>query len=183
MSRWAFNFQYYQRGRFKLWLRLGRLPLLLLAALSLTLLLAAGNVVTAERLFQSPPAQSPVPQPPANAPAQQPTQPEQQAAPQPQAQPPAQSPAAPPTQQPAAAPGQPPLPEKSLKPAQKDKSTTDETTPRNLTLDTAELIDTVIVSGAYIWLCCGIILFLLIPLTLLILYIRGRSKIVQEEEF
>jgi hypothetical protein len=45
------------------------------------------------------------------------------------------------------------------------------------------LIDTVVVSSAYIWLCCGVSLFLLVPLFLLFVYIRGRSKIMQEENF
>lgn len=52
---------------------------------------------------------------------------------------------------------------------------------RILTLDQAELIDTVVVSTAYIWLCCGIGLFLLIPLAFLFLQIRGRTKIAREE--
>ena len=52
---------------------------------------------------------------------------------------------------------------------------------RNLVLDQAELIDTVAVSGAYIWLCCGIGLLLLAPLSLLLIYIRGRNRILQEE--
>jgi hypothetical protein len=52
-----------------------------------------------------------------------------------------------------------------------------------MVLDRAELIDSIVVSGAYIWLCCGVILLLLIPLFMLILYIRGRSKIVNEDGF
>jgi len=48
---------------------------------------------------------------------------------------------------------------------------------QNLVLDEAELIDTVVVSTAYIWLCCGIIIILLIPLIFLFLQIRGRSKL------
>lgn len=51
----------------------------------------------------------------------------------------------------------------------------------NFILDQAELIDTVVVSTAYVWLCCGIGLFLLIPLVFLFLQIRGRTKIVREE--
>jgi hypothetical protein len=55
--------------------------------------------------------------------------------------------------------------------------------PVQLILDQAELIDTVVVSGAYIWLCCGVSLFLLVPLFLLFVYIRGRSKIIREEGY
>lgn len=54
---------------------------------------------------------------------------------------------------------------------------------QNFILDQAELIDTVVVSTAYIWLCCGIGLFLLIPLVFLFLQIRGRTKIVREENY
>lgn len=54
---------------------------------------------------------------------------------------------------------------------------------RNFILDRAEFIDTVIVSTAYVWLCCGIGLFLLIPLAFLFLQIRGRGKLSQEEDY
>jgi hypothetical protein len=50
--------------------------------------------------------------------------------------------------------------------------------PSQFILDQAEFIDTVVVSGAYVWLCCGVGLFLLVPLALLFFYIRGRSKII-----
>ncbi|MBN1995314.1 MAG: hypothetical protein JW953_21680, partial [Anaerolineae bacterium] len=53
----------------------------------------------------------------------------------------------------------------------------------NLVLDEAEFIDTIIVGGAYLWRCCGVFIILLIPLLFLLLYIRGRSKIIQEEDF
>jgi len=54
---------------------------------------------------------------------------------------------------------------------------------RNFILDQAELIDTVAVSGAYIWLCCGFGLLLIAPLFLILLYIRGRSRIIQDDNF
>ena len=53
----------------------------------------------------------------------------------------------------------------------------------NFILDEVELIDSVVVSGAYLWLCCGVILFLLVPMFMLVLYIRGRSKMGQDEGF
>ena len=53
----------------------------------------------------------------------------------------------------------------------------------NFILDQVELIDSVVVSGAYLWLCCGVILFLLVPMFMLVLYIRGRSKMGQDEGF
>jgi ABC-type transport system involved in cytochrome c biogenesis permease component len=52
----------------------------------------------------------------------------------------------------------------------------------NLVLDQAELVDSVVVSVAYVWLCCGIVLILLIPLVFLFLHIRGRSKLTKEEQ-
>lgn len=53
----------------------------------------------------------------------------------------------------------------------------------NFILDQAEFIDTVVVSGAYIWLCCGVLLFLLVPVFMLVLYVRGRSKLGRDEGF
>jgi predicted component of type VI protein secretion system len=51
----------------------------------------------------------------------------------------------------------------------------------NFILDQAELIDTMVVSGARLWMCCGILFFLLIPVFMLIVYIRGRSKLRRQE--
>jgi hypothetical protein len=63
-----------------------------------------------------------------------------------------------------------------------DQDTSEEASDSpNLILDEAEFIDTVVVSGAYMWLCCGVMFFLLVPIFMLILYIRGRSKISQDE--
>ncbi len=53
----------------------------------------------------------------------------------------------------------------------------------NFILDQVEFIDTVVVSGAYLWLCCGVMLFLLVPIFMLVLYIRGRSKLAPDEGF
>ena len=50
----------------------------------------------------------------------------------------------------------------------------------NLILDQAEFIDSVVVSFAYVWLCCGVALILVIPLIFLFLQIRGRSKLYKE---
>lgn len=52
---------------------------------------------------------------------------------------------------------------------------------QNFIMDRAEFIDSVIVSGAYIWACCGIGLLLLVPVFLLVLEIRGRSKIRRQD--
>jgi hypothetical protein len=59
----------------------------------------------------------------------------------------------------------------------------EEAESRNFILDRVELIDSVVVSGAYLWLCCGVALFLLVPIFMLVLYIRGRSKMGQNDRF
>ena len=180
-----------KNSRFKALVGSIRLPLLFVAALTLTLFLASGNV-TAERLFQSP--QSPPPQPPPAQPA-----PEQPAPEQPQ--PPAEQPTAEqptidqttvdqtspvqPTSEAAPAPPLEPLAPVTTGDDFASNDQYEELPPSSgdtpMVLDEAELIDSVFVSFAYVWLCCGVILLLLIPLVLLILYIRGRSKIVNEE--
>ena len=149
---------------------------------------------------QPPPAQEPPPveqqpQPTPPQPASQPQQP----------QPTLQQPAAPEqpangsqttedTSAPSPAP-QEPAPE-SLSPAEpvstpgrssrnraveEPSASTDES--HNFILDQVEFIDSVVVSGAYIWLCCGVMLFLLVPIFMLVLYIRGRSKLGPEDNF
>jgi hypothetical protein len=131
---------------------------------------------------QPPAEQPPTEQPPAEQPpTEQPSPAEQPPAeqPSPAEQPPLEpvAPLEPSTSE--APPPQEPLPE-SPETGGNELPLEDEQAS-NFILDRAELIDTVVVSSAYIWLCCGVVLFLLIPLFLLLLYIRGRSKIVQEE--
>jgi hypothetical protein len=92
---------------------------------------------------------------------------------------------------PAAQPEEQPLqePEASTGSSRRERSrnldqneqTGEERGSHNFVLDRAEFIDTVVVSGAYVWACCGISLLLLVPLFLLILEIRGRSKIRRQE--
>lgn len=188
-----------------------RLVFLLLTAVMLSLWIAAGSV-DANTLFQSPqspplepaavqPApveQAPVEQPPAEqVPVEQP--PAEQA---PLEQPPAeqvpidqQSPVEQaPLEQPASdiippADAQE-VPAAPVEPTTEPRSRRDEAPieaedapSADLVLDEAEFIDTVVVSGAYIWLCCGVSLFLLVPLFLLFVYIRGRSKMMQDGNF
>jgi hypothetical protein len=198
----------------------GRLALLFVASVILSLWVATGNV-DANILFQSP--QSPPVQPAAEQPVAQPPveQPPAEAAPieqapveqapvdqPPAAEPPAaaapveqapveQAPAAaapveqPPAEQPASevvAPAvQPVDPTAPEQPApepvrrEREEVTVDEQEgSSNFILDQAELIDTVVTAGAYVWLCCGVSLFLLVPLGLLFVYIRGRSKMMQD---
>jgi len=173
-------------------------PLILfLIAVAVTFAVSNNNVLAGAMLQSpvSPAGQPPQPDTPAEAqPA--PAQPNpQQAAPQPQTDGAAiesVSPVSP--VQPAAVQSAdletppellpPPLP--APRQSQQDDSLYFDEEPPNdqsLILDQAELIDTVVVSTAYVWLCCGIVLILLIPLIFLFLQIRGRSKILKEEQF
>ena len=56
----------------------------------------------------------------------------------------------------------------------------EESEEANFIFNRAQFIDTVVVSTAYVWLCCGIVIFLMIPLVFLFLQIRGRTKMSRE---
>jgi hypothetical protein len=129
----------------------------------------------AEQPQLEPEAPPPVPDQPAPAPLEQlPEQPES-----PLAMPEAISPVFPPesTSGEASSLEPPPLPQPEPLERVIDR---DEEESRNLILDRAELVDTVVVSTAYVWLCCGIMLFLFIPLVFLFLQIRGRTQLKDE---
>lgn len=153
----------------------GRPGLLLLISIGLSLWLAAGHV-DANALFQSPVSpviESPIAQPPVEQPPAE-QAPVEQA---PVEQPPLDKTGAPIVPV-------PPTPEPIRR--DREEAPPDEVEgggPAQFILDQAELIDTVVVSGAYVWLCCGVSLFLLAPLVLLFVYIRGRSKIIREEGY
>jgi hypothetical protein len=170
------------------WIRLG---LLFIAAIILSFWVATPHV-DADVLFQSPesslappgfeedPFFSPIDQPPVEEIPIQPA-PFEQAPAEPVAPVEAAPEATPPAVQ-AGAPI-PPTPEPVSRRERERAPLDEEGGPSNFILDQAELIDTVVVSGAYVWLCCGVSLFLLVPLFLLFVYIRGRSKIIQEEGY
>ena len=166
-----------------------RLVLLFIIAVTVTLVVSDNSAI-ADVLLQSP--ASPVEQP------QQQPAPPQPAPAQPEAQPQANepvteivspiSPVSPveaesqqpaPILEPAAAP---PAESQPYQPRERVDDE-EESGESNFILDQAELIDTVVVSTAYVWLCCGFILLLLIPLVFIFLQIRGRSKIQKEENF
>ncbi len=145
-----------------------------------------------------PPTPTPPPPPteppaePAEAASSEPVQVEPTATdlPTPTPEPPAAEPV--PVEEPQAAeiapPTEPPaVVEPQLEPLQRQQEEPslefeDEGSP-SFILDQIELIDTIAVSGAYLWLCCGVGLLLVLPLFLLVLYIRGRSRILQEESY
>jgi len=163
-----------------------RLVLFFMLAIFITLAVSDNSVI-ADMLLQSP--ISPVEQPPAD----QPPPPQQPVPEQPEAQPQSNepvteivSPVSPievesvPIIEPAPVQPAEPQPYQSR---ERDEAAYDdaENGESNFILDQAELIDTVVVSTAYIWLCCGFMLLLLIPLVFIFLQIRGRSKILKEE--
>jgi len=166
-----------------------RLVLFFVLAVSITLVISDNSVI-ADVLLQSP--ASPVEQPPADQPPPSQEQPQQPA--------PEQSESQPQTNEPVTeivSPVSPieaetvvvePLPIPPVEPQPYQSRLQDETAyddeasgESNFVLDQAELIDTVVVSTAYVWLCCGFMLLLLIPLVFIFLQIRGRSKILKEE--
>lgn len=84
-----------------------------------------------------------------------------------------------PTEEPVAEPAGPST---ELRPVRLDRRdiAADEDRP-NFVLNEAQMVDSFIIYGAWVWLCCGVIVFLLIPLAFLFLQIRGRSQILKEE--
>ena len=208
MGRWAvfyctvFRNLKHSLYQFFIHFELGRLAALLVIAFTLTLFIADGSA-TAEKLFQSP--ASPVSQPP---PAQQQPPTQQQ---QPSEQSSNEAPEAPPPEQSSTeptpessdsttesqSPAPEPLPEGSGPPPfvqptveiggdnfeAEDEFLDEEASSSNFILDRVELVDSIVVSGAYVWFCCGVFLLLLIPLIFLFLQIRGQIKIRQEEDF
>lgn len=176
------------------------MALLFVAALGLTFALTGANV-TADSLFQSP--QSPVEAapPPVNPTPIPPPQPAEPVAPaQDQTAPVEPAPATGSEPQPAPVDAGQPAPADSGQPVLEGEtplppplpeperpSRRDPTPPggddAQMVVDQAEFIDTVVVSFAYVWLCCGIVLILVIPLIFLFLHIRGRSKMLKEEQY
>lgn len=186
------------------------MALLFIGAIAITLLITDHNAI-AEGMFQSPPDSPPAEQQQQPAqqeqqPAQeqqqqqqpaeqQPAQQQQQQQPAQEQQPPAQeqqpgpevvSPVSPAASEPTLPAGSqpPPLPQPTAdtRPVRLESDLAlEEEEPSNFILDQVEMVDTIVVSGAYIWLCCGAVLFLLIPLFFLFLQIRGQIKIQREE--
>ena len=166
-------------GYYRFFIRSGlaRLVLLLVASVGLTLWLASGRV-SANFLFQSPESPPPFVEPdPFISPLDQVSPIEQPPLEQP---PPFIDPNAPPPLPAEAAPAPPPPERRNREEQPKEESNTG---PSNFILDQAELIDTVVVTGAWVWLCCGILLLLVVPLFFVVMYIRGRRKIIDQEGY
>jgi hypothetical protein len=147
-----------------------KLTVLFTAAVGIGFLVTSGNAA-AGTMFQSPP--SPVTSPPATVPPSGDGSATEQTAPTIDNEAPAEP--VPPTSVPEAPPD---LQEPRVREVQPDIANPDDSS--NLILDQAEFIDSVVVSFAYIWLCCGVALILVIPLIFLFLQIRGRSKLNRE---
>lgn len=166
-------------------------------AAALLTFVISDNRAAAEVLFQSPqspPAQEPPPPAPQPQPEQQPSfeqQPQPPVEPQPQPATEAVTPVSPVEESPSSVmpagseppPLPPPTPDPRAGRTREDTflDETDEAGESNFILDLVELVDTVVVSGAYLWLCCGAILLLLIPLAFLFLQIRGQIKLQQQD--
>lgn len=164
---------------------LARLALLLAASVGLTLWLASGQA-NANFLFQSPESPPPFFEPdPFISPFDQVSPIEQP----PIEQPPLEQsspfidPNAPPPLPAEAAPAPPLPPEPGRRNREERPREEANTGPSNFILDQAELIDTVVVTGAWMWLCCGILLLLVVPLFFVVMYIRGRRKIIDQEGY
>ena len=168
-----------------------RLVLFFMLAMLITLAISDNSAI-ADVLLQSP--ASPVEQPPAEQPPAPQEQPQQPAPEQPEVQPQTNepvteivSPISPVStgeteiQQPAAVVEPAAVEPQPYQSRERDDTNDTENGESNFILDQAELIDTVVVSTAYVWLCCGFMLLLLIPLVFIFLQIRGRSKIIKEE--
>lgn len=167
-----------------------RYPIVLfITAVCLTLLITTGQVNATSYLFQSPPAEPAEEQteprreePPAQEQEQQaptetqPSPAETQPDDAPVDSAPTQAePTLPPTSEesvPIESQAQPPPPE-----SRQLDTTADEDGSRGFIFDRAEFIDTILIFGSYIWACCGLILLLSVPLFLLLLQIRGSSKL------
>jgi hypothetical protein len=151
------------------------------------------------------PAPPPPPAPkPTRPPAAQPTQPAAQPKPERVLPPTVPAPAGQPTQpavpptQPPAPPTQPPVPPTATQPPPPAAAPTEappqevtpiqrvappvvpgeETQPGSgeVVIDSGLLIDSILVYASYAWLCCGILLFIFIPIAFIGLYIWGAQR-------
>jgi hypothetical protein len=167
-----------------------RLGSIFLLAILASLYLATGSS-PADALFQSPPESPVAPPEGEQAPPAEPSpaagEGDVPAAPAPaeSVSPDGNTQAAPtvaPGSQTSPPPAPTPLPAPQQQPVRPNPRTNDldSADDSSLILDEAELVDTLVVSFAYVWLCCGIVLILLIPLVFLFMQIRGRSKINRE---
>ncbi len=68
-------------------------------------------------------------------------------------------------------PGEVPIPEAEVQPTRMPE----------MVVDQGLLIDTVVVYAAYLWLCCGVLAFIFIPLIFLLLYAWGKRRLKRIE--
>lgn len=117
-----------------------------------------------------------VPPPEPLPPIQPPAQPEQ--LPPPAAAEPTQPPPPQPEQAP---PAEPPPPEQNVDaapptPIPPPPRPAEESGPAEVVIDSGLLIDSILVYISYVWLCCGVILFITIPIVFLLLYVVGSRR-------
>ncbi len=90
---------------------------------------------------------------------------------------PTAAPPAPPAEEQATAAPPPPPAEEQVTPAPLPVVPGEETQPGGeVIIDSGLLIDSILVYASYAWLCCGILLFILIPLAFVGLYIWGVQR-------
>ena len=171
------------------------LPFALLAIFISLVLLNGDGAVSASQLFQSPrpPRQDPAPpQEPTPEKVQPPTVPPPPATPTPvppppEAQPPTQEPPPPPVEPQLPPPTDTPPPPVEPQPAQPELPEVVEvpnpiqSVPVNpgqpeVVIDSGLLIDSVLVYMSYAWLCCGVTIFIMIPVLFLVLYVWGSQR-------
>ncbi len=75
-----------------------------------------------------------------------------------------------------------PLPVEATPPTSEPELNPSEATSAERIFDQAEFIDTVVIFFSWIWLCCGIALFLTVPLVMLLLQIRGGVKLSRQRK-
>lgn len=121
------------------------------------------------------PAPSPTPPPPPTQPPVQPVQQQVEPVVPPPDQPaPVQQPTQPPVEQ--QAQPQPPTPPAPPPAAQNSSA------PPEIVIDSGLLIDSILVYISYVWLCCGVLAFILIPVIFLALYVLGIRRSSSSEE-
>lgn len=168
-------------------------PLITLAMIISSILLQSDGLVSASQLFQSPVSpvqeQSQKPTPEKVLPPSEPIPAKPTPVPLP-TQPPATQPPVPP--EPVELPTQPPQPEPTQPAAQPTETPTapppivDVPSPAQpapaypggaeIVIDSGLLIDSLLVYVAYAWLCCGVLIFIMIPIGFLLLYVWGAQR-------
>lgn len=169
------------------------LPFMILALLGALLLFQQEGAVSASQLFQSPvsPAQEPAPppkptpekvlpptvppRPATETPVPVPTTPQEVQPPAP-VEPPERVQPAPSEPEQLPAPTEPNAPPEIVQPQNPVQPPPVNPGQSEIVVDSGLLIDSVLVYLSYAWLCCGVIIFIMIPILFLVLYVWGSQR-------